>query len=77
MLQLTSLEAEKRQITDLTGLEHAKNLKSLIIGENQIRDVTPLTGLTQLKTLFPLGESNYGHYTPPWITKFNRFKSEF
>ena len=51
MLKLTSIMAPERQITDLTGLEHAKNLKSLKLGENQIRDVTPLTGLTQLKFL--------------------------
>ena len=51
MLKLTSLTAPERQITDLTGLEHAKNLKFLVLGGNQIRDVTPLTGLTQLKIL--------------------------
>ena len=51
MLKLTSLRAPGRQITDLTGLEHAKNLKFLSLGANQIRDVTPLTGLTQLKIL--------------------------
>ena len=51
MLKLTSLQAEGHQITNLTGLEHAKNLKSLRLGANQIRDVTPLAGLTQLKFL--------------------------
>ena len=51
MLQLISLEAEQHQITDLTGLEHAKNLRSLKLGENQIRDITPLSKLTQLKFL--------------------------
>ena len=74
MLQLTSLEAEKRQITDLTGLEHAKNLKLLILGANQIRDVTPLTGLTQLKTLI-LWENQITDLTPisglPHLTHLN------
>ncbi|RKU14517.1 hypothetical protein C6503_15100 [Candidatus Poribacteria bacterium] len=51
MLKLTSLEAENHQITDLTGLEHAKNLRSLNLGRNQIRDVTPLAGLLQLNVL--------------------------
>ncbi|MDE0467623.1 MAG: leucine-rich repeat domain-containing protein [Candidatus Poribacteria bacterium] len=51
MLKLISLRAPEHQITDLTGLEHAKNLKFLILAGNQIRDVTPLTGLTQLKIL--------------------------
>ncbi len=52
MLKLTRLEAEKHQITDLTGLEHAKNLKFLNLGANQIRDLTPLEALTQLKNLW-------------------------
>ena len=51
MRRLISLEAERQQITDLTGLEHAKDLKSLKLGGNRISDVTPLAGLTQLKFL--------------------------
>ena len=51
MLRLTRLEAPKRQITNLTGLEHASHLKYLYLWENQIRDLTPLTGLTQLKSI--------------------------
>ena len=53
MLKLTFLAAPdpERQITDLTGLEHAIHLKFLHLGDNQIRDLTPLAGLTQLKYL--------------------------
>ena len=49
MLRLRHLEASARQITDLTGLEHAVNLKDLSLGENQIRDITPLAGSTILE----------------------------
>ena len=51
MLRLTRLEAPKRQITNLTGLEHAVHLRYLDLWENQIRDITPLTGLTRLKRI--------------------------
>ena len=51
MLKLGSLEAPTRQITDLTGLEHAVNLKGLSLAQNQIRDITPLAGSTILEWL--------------------------
>ena len=51
MLRLTRLEAPKRQITNLTGLEHAVHLRYLDLWENQIRDITPLTSLTRLKRI--------------------------
>ena len=51
MLRLTRLEAPKRQITDLTGLEHATHLKYLDLWDNQIRNITPLMGLTRLKSI--------------------------
>ena len=38
-------------IHDLTGLEFAVNLKELHLGENQISDVSPLKGLTNLRVL--------------------------
>ena len=46
MLRLRHLEAPARQIRDLTGLEHAVNLKGLSLTENQIRDITPLAEST-------------------------------
>ena len=58
MLELTHLNAPNRQITDLTGLEYAQNLKELWVGaelandvwvsSNAISDLSPIEGLTQL-----------------------------
>jgi Leucine-rich repeat (LRR) protein len=49
---LSALNATERGITDLTGLEHAVNLKRLYLGYNQISDLTPLAGLTSLEELW-------------------------
>jgi len=64
MVFLKELSAAGRGITDLTGLEYATNLASLNLGEffyywnwppelrtNQIQDISPLSGLTRLKSL--------------------------
>ena len=51
MLKLKSLNAYKRGITNLNGIQYARNLKYLRVWENQIRDITPLTELPQLTTL--------------------------
>jgi Leucine-rich repeat (LRR) protein len=51
MLRLTRLSASNRQISDLTGLEHALNIQSLNFRDNEIRDITPLAGLTKLTRL--------------------------
>ena len=51
MLGLKSLDATKQGITNLSGLEHAPNLKYLYAWDNQIRDITPLTKSTQLTYL--------------------------
>ena len=60
MLKLTELrpieKPEKRgtsehKIADLTGLEHATNLKYLYLWNNQIQDITPIIALKQLKGL--------------------------
>ena len=45
------LEANDRQITDLTGLEYAVNLKGLLLGDNQISDITPLAKSTIIEGL--------------------------
>ena len=50
--RLTTLDAKKREITDLTGLEHATQLEQLTLDNNQIQDVSPLSRLTQLQRLF-------------------------
>ncbi len=48
---LTELDLADCGITDLTGLEKAKNLKSLSLRNNHISDLSPLASLTQLETL--------------------------
>ena len=55
MLQLGGLDAKGRQITDLTGLEHATNLTWLDLGDNDIRDLQPIAELTQLDALYIWG----------------------
>ena len=51
MLRLTNLLASDSEITDLTGLEYATNLKDLRVCKNQIHDLRPLSGLIQLEHL--------------------------
>ena len=49
--RLTALEAGNRQITSLTGLEHATNLTWLLLAENPISDLSPLANLVLLRVL--------------------------
>ncbi|MXY99654.1 leucine-rich repeat domain-containing protein, partial [Candidatus Poribacteria bacterium] len=49
MLRLPNLIAIGRNIVNLKGLEHAKNLGFLDLGGNQISDLHPLAGLTSLE----------------------------
>ena len=51
MHQLTRLRASQRQISILTGLEHAVNLKMLSLWGNPISDISPISGLVQLQHL--------------------------
>ncbi len=61
LLHLTRLYAPNQGITDLTGLEHAHNLRVLnlrgeyiegrLVNSNAISDVTPLVTLTNLRAL--------------------------
>ena len=51
MLRLTVLKASGKGIKDLTGLEYATNLDTLILTHNRITDVTPLRNLTSLEAL--------------------------
>ena len=51
MRRLINLRAGNREITDLTGLTHATNLKELGLSSNQIQDITPLAELTNLELL--------------------------
>lgn len=51
LARLEKLEASFLGITDITGLQHAVNLKTLDLSHNPISDITPLAGLTQLRRL--------------------------
>lgn len=63
MLGLTTLTAVGRQITNLTGLEHAIYLQNLNLLGNQIKDVTPLLKLTNLRRL-EIGQNQIRDITP-------------
>jgi len=49
--QIDRLEADGRDIKDITGLEYCSNLQYLDLGSNQINDVSPPAGLTNLQYL--------------------------
>ncbi|MCA1031405.1 leucine-rich repeat domain-containing protein [Bacillus timonensis] len=57
MQHLTSLYAvyygytSSEAITSLKGLEHATNLKELVLGYNRVSDLTPIANLTSLELL--------------------------
>ena len=67
MRQLTRLDARNRQITTLTGLEHALNLTELSLAGNNISDlvpiVSPLANLMQL-TVLQLGGNQIEDISP-------------
>lgn len=49
--KLTDLNLDNSNITDLTGIEAAKNLQNLSLNHNSISNLSPLSGLSHLKTL--------------------------
>ena len=49
--KLTDLNLDNSNITDLTGIEAAKNLQNLSLNHNSISDITPLARLTSLRNL--------------------------
>ena len=51
MRQLTGLDAGDRGISNLTGLEHAISITSLLLHGNEISDLRPLTPLVNLTRL--------------------------
>ena len=55
MLRLTTFAAEVSQVENITGLEHARNLKRLYLRNNPIEDLTPIANLTQLELLHLVG----------------------
>ena len=63
IFRLSKLVAVGRQITNLTGLEHAIHLRELNLLGNQIEDVTPLSQLTYLTNL-SIGSNKIRDITP-------------
>lgn len=51
MALLRNLEAGRREIAHLSGLEYAVNLESLNLFQNKVVDLKPLSGLTKLRVL--------------------------
>lgn len=49
--ELTSLDASSMEIRDLTGLEYAKNLKILVLRDNLIEDISPISNLAHITKL--------------------------
>ena len=52
MLKLTKLIANRKNITDLTGLKYATNLEVLNLVNNRFTDISPLANLTNLTHLY-------------------------
>ena len=52
LAQLVFLDASSRRITNLSGLEHAKQLQTLILSNNRITDIGILSSLTNLTELY-------------------------
>ena len=63
MLRLEKLSAKEAQIQNITGLEYAINLRSLVLPVNQIQDITPLANLVNLSYLI-LDDNNIQDITP-------------
>ena len=80
MLELTHLNAPNRQITDLTGLEHALNLKELWVGadllsngeyvsSNAISDLSPIERLPKLSWMMLANPSEAAVAALPRLTR--------
>ena len=63
MATLTRLDANEADISDLTGLEHATNLRVLHLWRNSVSDLSSLAGLTKLTGLY-LGGSSASDLSP-------------
>ncbi|MCY3742544.1 MAG: leucine-rich repeat domain-containing protein [Candidatus Poribacteria bacterium] len=63
MLALRRLSASHHGIEDLTGLEHAHNLRILLLPDNNISDLSPLAELKNLVSL-DLQNNNISDVSP-------------
>ena len=55
LLLIESLEAGRKGVQTLNGLQYVENLVALDVNSNDINDLTPLEGLTKLETLILAG----------------------
>ena len=76
--QLQSLKvfhAPRRQIKDLTGLEHATNLVTIGLPHNEFRSLEPLAGLNNVEKLYIFGNPEIENIEPlrklTALTEFN------
>ena len=51
LVGLTYLEASERAISNLDGIQYCCSLTELLVNDNQIVDITPLSSLTNLTAL--------------------------
>ena len=72
MRSLTRLNAGRKGIEDLTGLEHATNLTFLHLGYNEFHSLIPLENLVRLERLYVFGNQNIRDIAP--LRKLNNLK---
>ena len=63
VVNIFELDAKKKGIVSLSGIEHLKNLRELDLDDNQISDLSPLAGLARLKEL-DLENNNISNLSP-------------
>ena len=64
LLKLQRLDPYKYGVKSLKGLEHAKNLTWFSFAENDVSDLSPLSGLMKLETLYGWQNPNLVDITP-------------
>ena len=77
--EITSLDLSNGYIRDLSGIQYFKNLEELNIANNEISDLSPLSGCAKLKTLDASGQyiSNLGALSAlKELTKLNLADNE-